>query len=145
MVIKNGYLYLNDITIKKKKITGHSFVDLCSLNPFSKKGDCVLNMLGVYKPPFDNKYLYRGDIAEVLVLKKMQEKYKDIKLIRYTEEDKKANNYDFFHEYVNCGGIPDIIIPDISLVEVKSKSMKDYDKISNGDIPKHELYQGLYY
>ena len=145
MRIENGFLYIDtEYTPQtKKKITGHSFVDIAGLNPYSKRGDALLAYLKIYKPPFDKKYQYRGDMAEKmvgLILKRHNKNF-----LYYDEAAKKANNYDFFPNYKFCGGIPDFEIPSEKTThEVKSKSLKDYDKIKN-DIPKWELYQGLYY
>lgn len=145
MEIKDGYLYFETkYTIQnKKKITGHSFVDLCGFNPYGKKGDCVLSLLKFRKDQTDPKYRNRGDAAEYivsLVLKKNNVEY-----IYYTEEDKKNNNYDFFQHYSQCGGIPDFEIPkDDYLIEVKSKPLSKYDEIVK-EQPINEVEQGLYY
>lgn len=145
MRIENGFLYIDtEYTPQtKKKITGHSFVDIAGLNPYSKKGDALLSYLKIYKPPFDKKYQYRGDMAEKMIgfiLKKQIKEY-----IYYDEAAKKANNYDFFPNYKFCGGIPDFEIPSEKTVhEVKSKSLKDYEKIKSQP-PIYEIYQGLYY
>lgn len=145
MRIENGFLYIDtEYTPQtKKKITGHSFVDIAGLNPYSKRGDALLSYLKIYKPPFDKKYQYRGDMAEKMIgfiLKKQIKEY-----IYYDEAAKKANNYDFFPNYKFCGGIPDFEIPSEKTVhEVKSKSLKDYEKIKSQP-PIYEIYQGLYY
>lgn len=145
MEVKDGYLYFDtNITLKtKKKITGHSFVNLCSLNPYSKKGDTVLELLKFFKNEVDPKYLYRGNMAETVVAYLL--KKNNIDYIYYTEEDKKKYNYDFFQEYAQCGGIPDFEIPSQDyLIEVKSKSLAKYNEIV-ANPPKEEIYQGLYY
>lgn len=145
MRIENGFLYIDtEYTPQtKKKITGHSFVDIAGLNPYSKRGDALLSYLKIYKPPFDKKYQYRGDMAEKMIgfiLKKQMKEY-----LYYDEAAKKANNYDFFPNYKFCGGIPDFEIPSEKTVhEVKSKSLKDYEKIKSQP-PIYEIYQGLYY
>lgn len=145
MRIENGFLYIDtEYTPQtKKKITGHSFVDIAGLNPYSKRGDALLSYLKIYKPPFDKKYQYRGDMAERMIgfiLKKQMKEY-----LYYDEAAKKANNYDFFPNYKFCGGIPDFEIPSEKTVhEVKSKSLKDYEKIKSQP-PIYEIYQGLYY
>lgn len=145
MEVKDGYLYFDTkITIQtKKKITGHSFVELCGLSAFNKKGDSVLGLLKLHKNEVDPKYLYRGDMAEKIVAFYL--KKNNIDYIYYTEEDKKKFNYDFFQNYAQCGGIPDFEIPSHDyLIEVKSKSMSKYNEIVE-EQPKEEVYQGLYY
>lgn len=149
MEIKDGYLYFEtDLTVEtKKKITGHSFADLCGFNPYLKKGDSILTLVGIIKSSIDVKYAYRGDAGEKISLlyhtKKLNEN-----VIYYDESTKKELHYDCFQNYNQCGGIPDIEIPDKEIiVEIKSKSMKDYEKFGNDKnaVPKHELYQGMYY
>ena len=145
--IDNGFLYFDtDKTIyTKKKMTGHDFVELLELNKYNKKGDKILNIFKIFKPPFDNKYLYRGDYAESLVRYYYQKQNRPF--VWYDENAKKQNNFDFFPTYKQCGGIPDLEMQDESeIIEVKSKSMKDYDKIAvEKDIPQEELYQALFY
>lgn len=144
--IKDGCLCFDtNITIQtKKKMTGHSFVELCGFSTFKKKGDTVLSLLGAYKEQADPKWLRRGDMAE-LIVRNYYSKKLGKNIVWYDEQDKKANFFDFFHDYQQCGGIPDIEIPEEKLlIEVKSKSLKKYDEIIN-KLPKEEIYQGLYY
>ena len=145
--IVNDYVYFEtDRTIRtKKKITGHSFVDLSGFNPYTKRGDTILSLVGIRKEEVDKKYLYRGEIAEQLV-RNIYEKKLGKKIVWYDEKTKKDNYYDFFPTFLQCGGIPDIEIPsENTLVEVKSKSMKDYEKIKTNGSLVYELYQALYY
>lgn len=145
MRIENEYLILEESEIPKelKKITGHPFVNLVGLNKYNKKGDTILQMLKLYNPPFDNKYAYRGEMAERmigLILKRQNKQF-----IYHDEADKKANNYDFFPDYKEIGGIPDFEIPSEEMIhEVKGKSMAKYDEIKK-ETPKEELYQALLY
>lgn len=141
------YLYIiTDKTPKtKKKMSGHSFVALAGFDNFNKRGDAVLNLLGIKKDTIDPKYLYRGEEAERLV-RQIYEKKLNKKIVWYNEQAKKDNHYDFFPSYVQCGGIPDILLPEEQIIiEVKSKSMKDYNYIKSNGAPLNELYQGLYY
>lgn len=144
--IKDGCLCFDtNITIQtKKKMTGHSFVELCGFSAFKKKGDTVLSLLGAYKEQADPKWLRRGDMAE-LIVRNYYSKRLGKNIVWYDEQDKKANFFDFFHDYQQCGGIPDIEIPEEKLlIEVKSKSLSKYDEII-AKLPKEEIYQGLYY
>lgn len=143
--VRDNYLYFEtNITPQtKKKITGHSFVELCGLSAFNKKGDTVLGLLEFYKNQVDPKYLNRGNIAEKIV--ELLLKKNNINYIYYTEEDKKKYGYDFFPQLFQFGGIPDFEIPEQDyLIEVKGKSMSKYDEIVK-EQPKEEVYQGLYY
>lgn len=141
MKIENGYLVVDPSEIKKfKKITGHSFVQLIGIDPFTKVGDCLLTMHGLYKEKIDEKWLKRGDFAERVV----QRVYKrDGHII--TTYKKEEVNYDNFQDNLWFGGLLDIeLLEEKTLVEVKSKSMKDYDFIIKNP-PLQEIYQGLYY
>ena len=148
MEIIDGYLYFetNKTVATKKKMTGHDFVNLVGLNPFTKPGDTILSMLGIYKKDFDVKYMYRGNFAEMFVMvyytRVLKRQY-----IYHDEKDKKENNYDFFPNKKQCGGIPDLEMLDRSeIVEIKSKSMSKYQDIAIREIiPEEELYQGLFY
>ena len=69
MYVKDGYLYFEtNITPQtKKKITGHSFVELCELSLYNKKGDAVLGLLKLYKSEINTKYSNRYNIDEKIV------------------------------------------------------------------------------
>lgn len=142
MKIQNEYLVLEEEDIHKmkiKKISGHSFVGLIGLDKYKKVGDVLLEMHGFIKSEVDPKWLKRGQLAENIVLKVYERNHK---CITY---DKKIINYDNFQTYKNCGGLIDIEIPsENTLIEVKSKSMKDYEKICEKQ-PEVEIYQALYY
>lgn len=130
----------------RKKITGHSLVEICGLNKYKKCGDVVLQLLGFYEPKFDEKYRFRGNNAEQLARIYYTKKL-GFEIIFHTEEELKKCYYDVFKDDDYFGGVPDIEIPSKSfLVEVKSKSMKDYEEIvTNGNLPLDEVYQGMYY
>ena len=132
--------YKNNKLTFFKKITGTTIADLAGLNKFKPKGDCVLAMLGYVKEDFDPFYTARGDIAEQLALKSLTRK--GHKCVTY---DKKKYNYDNFPENPYYGGLIDIEIPsENTLYEIKSKNIKDYDKISKfGDSCQEE--QAMHY
>lgn len=140
MKIENEYLILNDVYLKNKKITGTTFVGLAGLDNFKKKGDTVLSIFGIYKEVIDPYWLKRGDIAESIV-KRVYER-DGFKTETFT---KREINFDNFPENKNYGGMFDINLPlRGAIIEVKSKSMKDYDNIKQWGVKKEE-YQGLYY
>ena len=142
MKIDGNYLVLEDKDIiNDKKIKGHAFVELLGLNPFKKSGDALLEHCGLL--PSDEvlkKWLLRGDFAEKVV-KKTYEKYGRT----CTTYDKVKIGWDNFHENENFGGLIDIeLLLEKTLIEVKSKNIKDYMYIINKQ-PKHEVYQGMLY
>ena len=146
MYIKDGFLYFDDEQVKpKEKISGHTFVELCGFSDFNLKGEAVLSHLKLFKREVDKGYMIRGEYAENLVGAILS--YNGRTFIHYSEEEKKKNNYDFFLNDKDFGGIPDYLMTDISeTIEVKTKTMNKYDWIAvKGNIPKEELYQGLLY
>lgn len=141
MKIVGNYLIIDkEEMVKFKKITGHSFVQLIGIDPFTKVGDCLLSMHGLYKETVDEKWLKRGNLAEDII-KKVYTRDGH----KCTTYDKYKINFDNFQNYKNFGGLIDIeLIEEFSLIEVKSKSIKDYDYIIENQ-PIQEIYQGLYY
>lgn len=123
-----------------KKITGTNIADLAGLNKFKPKGDAVLAYMGLVKEPFDKYYTDRGALAEEFALRSLTKR--GHKCVTY---NKREVNYDNFPENPYFGGLIDIEIPsERTLYEIKSKSMKDYEKIShNGDVVQEA--QALHY
>lgn len=123
-----------------KKITGTTIADLAGMNKFKPKGDCVLSMLGLVKEPFDEFYTKRGAIAESLAKRSLERR--NHKCVVY---DKFAVHFDNFPEDPWFGGLIDIELPEEkTLYEIKSKNIKDYDKISQfGDACQEE--QAMHY
>ena len=118
-----------------KKITGTTIADLAGLNKFKPKGDAVLAMLGYVKEPFDEFYTKRGALAEKLAYQSLTKR--GYKCVVY---DANALHYDNFPENPYFGGLIDIEIPSLNtLYEIKSKNIKDYDKIiSEGNLVQEE-------
>lgn len=139
MYIKDNKLYF-DKQLEFKKINGHNFVNLCGFNPYCKVGDAILSVLGIFKDEIDKKWLLRGDFAEQLV-KKVYERDGHI----CTTYDKFKIKFDNFKDHKFFSGLIDIeLLDEKTLIEVKGKSMKDYEKIV-ANAPKDEVYQGLLY
>ena len=108
-----------------KKITGTNIAELAGLSKFKPRGDMVLSMMGLVKEDFDPFYTVRGDLAEQLAYKSLTRR--GFKCVTY---DKKTYHYDNFPENPYFGGLIDIEIPSKNtLYEIKSKNIKDYDKI----------------
>lgn len=141
MYIDKEYLILEDKDLKKhKKITGHAFVQLCGKDKFNKRGDCVLDRLGLLpKVEIDPFYTNRGKLAEVLV-KKSYEKNGHYCIT----SDPKEINYDNFPNLEIFGGMYDIIVDTEIVSEVKSKSLANKENIINFGNETEEL-QGEFY
>ena len=148
MQIKNGKLCFNAFDTGNvgrgvndpKKITGHSFVGLIGKDPYKPKGDYLLELFRILpSEKIDPYWLERGDIAEDLIQRRYTKDGHN-----YQKWDKKEINYDNFKHIENFGGLVDGLIDNYIINEVKSKSLKDYDNISNYGKENEEL-QGMYY
>lgn len=135
MKVKDGNLQI----FNKKKITGTTVMSLAGLDKFNKPGDTILSMLGYIYEDIDPFYVDRGALGEKFALRFLSRNHK---CVIY---DKKECNYDNFPENQNFGGLIDIEIPDEkTLYEIKTKNVKDYDKIvQNGD--KLQEGQAMHY
>lgn len=139
MHIEGDFLIVDE-EFKPRKIFGHSFVGLCGLDPFTKIGDTLLKMHKLIKEEVPRKYLLRGDFAENII-KHVYERDGH----KCTTYDKYEIKFDNFQELKHFGGLIDIeLLEEKTLIEVKSKSMKDYEYVKASP-PKQEVYQGLYY
>lgn len=137
----NNLIFTEDEIKRKSKISGHTFVQLDELDPFTKWGDALIYMHGILpKETIDEKYMLRGDFTEQLI----RYVYKrDGHKIEF--HDAKSVGYDDFKQVAIWGGLYDILLPEEKkVIEIKSKSMKDYDKIYR-EMPSYEVMQGMYY
>ena len=123
-----------------KKITGTNISDLAGLNKFKPRGDAVLAMLGYVKEEFDPFYTDRGALAEKLAAASLRKR--GFNPVTY---DARKLFYDNFPDNPYFGGLIDIELPEQhTLYEIKSKSIKDYEKISKyGDEVQEE--QAMHY
>lgn len=130
----------NDQLTFFKKITGTDIADLAGMNKFKPKGDAVLFKLGYVKEEFDTFYTKRGELAEKLAFKSLTRR--GFNCVTY---DKFKCHFDNFPENPYFGGLIDIEIPSRNtLYEIKSKNIKDWDKISKyGDSVQEE--QAMHY
>lgn len=151
-IVANGSFVFQNEFIKKKKITGRTFPLLLGIGKYEKKGDTVLKMVGLLKDdPIDPYYLVRGTLCENRVKKHYEEKGYECQTWNDLEVKKKIG-FDLWKDRnESFGGIPDIVSTNIEgtrlLIEVKSKSMKDYEtyvKIPNEEeIMQMSLYATL--
>jgi hypothetical protein len=132
--------YYNIGKVKFKKITGTTISDLAGLNRFNKRGDIILKQAGIITEHFDEFYTKRGAIAEKIVKQWLIKNGK-----KPTTYNAQELQWDNFHEDNKFGGLIDIeLIEDNTLYEVKSKNIKDYDKICKyGDAVQEE--QAMHY
>ena len=141
MYISDGYLILDKMYRKPKKITGTKLPSLVGINSYTKPGDTLLDIFNIYKPTIDTYWLYRGDLAEAIVKERLISKGYSVKT--WQKEDIK---YDNFPTNPYFGGLIDIAIvsPEREVVEVKSKNIKRLEHIQSYGVPEEEL-QGEFY
>ncbi len=135
---------------KMKKVTSRAFSCLLGSNPFESVGKTILERFKLVPyQDIDEYWAIRGDMAELLVLDFLKESYKkkgvDIELKTWTKEEV---SYDNFKKNEKFGGLLDIAISSPkdyrAVVEVKSKSLKDVDKIKGNRGNIEEVLQGKF-
>lgn len=142
MKIENDFLIFNEFThLNPKKITGTTFGTLLGVNEYSKKGDGVLQNLGLYKSKVDPFFTKRGDIAEKIVAYKMKNKGLEIKTW-----DKEEIKFDNFPKNKQFGGMIDIAItsPYRCVVECKSKNISKLEDVKKNPNLNYEAQAKFY-
>lgn len=145
------YKFENVNVQKGKKVTSRAFPSLLNKNKFESVGKTLLERFSlIEKEQIDPYYLVRGNLAEKIVYDYLLNHYKekkgvDIILTTWKKED---IGYDNFPKNEKFGGMIDIAISQPAeyraVVEVKSKSMKDYDLIKGNKGNEEEVLQGLF-
>jgi len=148
---KSTYTFGNVNVEKGKKVTSRAFPTLLGKNKYESSGKATLERFGlIEKEQIDPYWLVRGNLAEKIVYNFLLNHYKeqkgvDVKLTTWKKEE---INYDNFPKNEKFGGMIDIAIsqpPEYrAVVEVKSKSMKDYDLIKENKGNEEEVLQGLF-
>ena len=135
---------------KFKKVTSRAFSCLLGDNHFESIGKTILEGFKLLEYiAIDEYWGVRGDMAELLVLDFLENTYKqkgiELDLRTWTKEEV---SYDNFKTNKNFGGLLDIAIANPeqyrAVVEVKSKSMKDVDKIKGNRGNIEEVLQGKF-
>ena len=134
-----------------KKLTSRAFACIIGKNKWESVGKSILERFRLNKKDIiDPYYGVRGDLAELMVYDFLKAHYKktkevDLGLVTW---DKNDISYDNFSTNKQFGGMIDIAIKTPSeyraVVEVKSKSMKDLDKIKESKGNPEEVMQGIF-
>jgi len=134
---------------KVKKVTSRMFPILLGKNEYQGVGYGVLERCGFLEfEQIDPYYMVRGALAEYLANLFLIESYKsrgvEIETKTFTPEQV---GYDNFKKNIMFGGVLDIAISSPqeqrAVIEVKSKSLKDLDKIYTQKNPsQEEVMQG---
>jgi len=146
----DSYVFGHFDETKMKKVTSRAFSCLLGDNHFESIGKTILERFKLTeRQDIDEYWGVRGDMAELLVLDFLETTYKqkgiELDLRTWTKEEV---NYDNFGSNKKFGGLLDIAIANPkeyrAVIEVKSKSIKDVDKIkkSRGNI--EEVLQGKF-
>jgi len=146
-----SYLFPNADVSKFKKVTSRTFPSLVGENKWESIGSTILKCFKMREEEdIDPFYTLRGEIGEQIVFEFLKKHYKESKGIDITLKtwDKNIIKYDNFSRNDKFGGLIDIAIVNpaelMAVVEVKSKSLKDFDKIKElrGNI--EEVMQGQF-
>lgn len=148
--VNDVYVFGHFDETKMKKVTSRAFSCLLGKNFFTSVGQTILERFKLIESQDIDKYWgVRGDMAELLVAEFLTESYKqngvELKLKTWTKEEV---NYDNFSRNEKFGGLLDIAISQPekyrAVVEVKSKSMKDVEKITKSCGNIEEVLQGKF-
>lgn len=142
---KNNKIEIKTKALKTPNISSHTLVDLVGLNKYASVGKTLLTMFGLAQRNSIPLYqTVKGQIVEEFATRYLDELYGG----RYNIESftlEQFKNYNQFQDQIPFSGALDKLIHgDIKLpVEIKSKEMREYDRIANKRIyPKDQIVQG---
>ena len=150
---ENGLFHFKNTDLSyHKKLTSRAFATIIGVNKWESVGSAILERFKLVEKgePIDPYYSVRGDLAEMLAYDFLKNHYKvskgiDLELATW---EKDAIRYDNFPKNPKFGGMIDIAIktPEKyrAVCEVKSKSMKDLDKIKANKGNPEEVMQGVF-
>lgn len=76
-------------------------------------------------PMFDDKYVVAGQVLEPKIIKALEDKL-ETKIATFPAAE---NNYDYFFEFNNVGGLPDgKDLLNEKIYEIKTTGKKNFDK-----------------
>ena len=149
--VQGDYIFEQLINAKNKKITSRAFACLLGKNTFESAGKTILERCNmVEKEAIDPYYTVRGSVGEHLIedyFIDVYKKYKklDLKIMSW---DAKAVNFDNFSKNADFGGLLDRAIAEPkeerAVIEVKSKSLKDFAFIDGKKGVEEEVLQGKF-
>lgn len=146
----DSYVFGHFDETKFKKVTSRAFSCLLGDNHFESIGKTILERFKLLEYiAIDEYWGVRGDMAELLVIDFMEQSYKkqgiELDLRTWTKEEV---SYDNFKKNKKFGGLLDIAIANPeehrAVIEVKSKSLKDVDKIKGNRGNIEEVLQGKF-
>jgi hypothetical protein len=148
---KFSFTFQNVNVQKGRKVTSRAFPCLLGKNKHESSGKTTLERFGlIEKEQIDPYWLVRGNLAEKIAYDFIKNHYKtkfgvDLALTTWKMEE---IAYDNFPKNDKFGGMIDIAISQPTeyraVVEVKSKSMKDYDSIKESKGNEEEVLQGVF-
>lgn len=127
--------------LKQKKITGTRLATILGLNKFSSPFSAWTEMVGLYKPKYDDKYLRVGNVLEKPIIRAIEDMY-DFNIRTF---DKYEIKFDNFKSNPIFGGLVDgIDYERKTLIEIKTtqeKNMRYWKK----EVPIEYWYQAQLY
>jgi hypothetical protein len=145
------FVFTNADVQKGRKITSRAFPSILGKNKWESSGKTILERYGlIEKEQIDPYYLVRGNLAEKIAYDYLKNHYKtkkntDITLATWNKDE---IHYDNFPKNEKFGGMIDIAISSPqefrAVVEVKSKSMKDFESIKGNNGNEEEVLQGVF-
>jgi hypothetical protein len=149
--VQGDYIFEQLINANNKKITSRAFACLLGKNTFESAGKTILERCNmVEKETIDPYYTVRGAIGEHLIEDYFIDVYKKYKKmeIKVLSWDAKSVNFDNFAKNPMFGGLLDRAISEPkeerAVIEVKSKSLKDYAFIDGKKGVEEEVLQGKF-
>ena len=143
--VENNHLIYESSVIRKPKISSHTLIDLVGLNKYSSPGKTVLSMFGLLeKTPIEKYQTYKGGISEIFAKEYLRKKYNgqaDIESFTVSQ----FPDFNQFPEAAPFSGVLDLMMhkPLKMSVEVKSKEMREYERIAeHGIFPRDQVAQG---
>jgi hypothetical protein len=149
--VEGDYVFEKIKNAQHKKITSRAFACLLGKNSFESAGKTILERCNmVEKEAIDPYYTVRGAVGEHLIedyFIDVYKKYKNID-VKVLSWDAKSVNFDNFAKNPTFGGLLDRAISEPkeerAVIEVKSKSLKDYAFIDGKKGVEEEVLQGKF-
>lgn len=128
---------------KIKKITGTTLSVLTNDNPYKSKFELFCDIYSLGLPTLKKKYINVGNVVEPKMIEYLQNLNPKDKIIHYVSKDVQ---YDLFPNNSIFGGVPDGYSEnDKAIIEIKTTSKANENKIKSGQIPKYYIKQAELY
>lgn len=125
-----------------KKLGGSTLGSITGTNPFGSKFKESCRIMWLDMPMFDDKYVVAGQVLEPKIIKALEDKL-ETKIATFPAAE---NNYDYFFEFNNVGGLPDgKDLLNEKIYEIKTTGKKNFDKWEKTGVPLYYQEQAQLY